>query len=307
MIVRETEGFKKWKKGHSKLYYFYTVNNNLRIEFFDHKLDKRRMFQRSIAKYSTKIAKQELWELYQKAIGEKQKLYQSPKRYSQDKLITGNVVAYNSLKDIPFDAFFNTQGNNSGRTLFLLSKSGSGKTTLLADLYNDVLKHVYDIITLMSGSITAPIYKKFKGAIKMGVYSPEYIKELYTYQKHTKGRHKVLTILDDLDKGNKTQDHSFMSKQFLRMRNNNMSVILSAQDFTLLNKSDRGNAHMIGFSKSGFERKDYIIDILKPFLWDEYDTAQNNKVRINKWINDHTDNYGWIFIDTINNILYHRK
>jgi DNA replication protein DnaC len=300
-----TPEHKIYLKKHHQPYYFYKTAGCIRIEFWDTKKNKKVQYQRSISKYGVPLAKQELFKQYKKITGSN-KVFKTSSEKKQEKE-TAKMITYKHMDDLPIEKWFKLPDKNQARTVLVIGRSGSGKTYFLAELFERHLKHIYDYYCLMTPSLINPIYKKFKQTAKLAHYNPNFIKHIWTYQKHSNCRHAPLLILDDIDKGDRSKDQDFMNKMFLRFRNLRISTIVSTQFPSLISPAVRENAHLIILGHTGHERIDWVIDMLSPYLSTEYDSQHANKTRIINWYREKTQDHKFIILDNVENKLYYHK
>lgn len=293
---------KDWLNTHKSSYYIYPVNNKsvLRIQFFNPKTQMVETISRSVAKYGLKMAREELFREFKRRTGYKEKLQSAivqkgPQRQPKDQ----NVQFYHDYSELPLSNWFDI---DTGFSLAMIAKSKSGKTTLISKIYNEILKPIFPITFLSSGSITAEIYKPFKKALKMSSFNPKIAQMCYSINKHTKNKYKFLFIADDMDKDDRYQNT--ISNMMTKWRNYNISSIFLIQDATMLTPTMRSNVNYIAIGNLGSERLNYIVELLYPYLAKGHQTKATNQTEIQKLVKLATKDYGFIFLDNLTNCVY---
>lgn len=290
-----------WLETHGKQpYYMYYVHHksNIRLQFYNKKTKNVETITRSTAKYGMKLARNKLFEEFQKRTGYKEKLQPLPtKKVEQEKLQQVNF--YKDTSDLPLHSWFDI---DTGFSVICLAKSKSGKTTLFSKIYNEILKSIFPITFLSSGSISADIYKNFKKTLKMTSFNSKLAQMCYTIQKHTKSKYKFLFMADDMDKDDRYANT--LSNLFTKWRNYNISSIFMIQDPTMLTPTMRGNTNYFFIGNVGSEKLDQIVQMLYPFLAKSHQTKTTNIQEIQKLIKLATKDYGFIVLDNLNQVLY---
>lgn len=185
----------------------------------------------------------------------------------------------------------------------------SGKTTVIKNLIYDQMKKDYDIVIFLSNSIHNKIYS-FVDEPKFNDYYPGLIDDLMTFQEETGNIFRICIIMDDLVSYNKKNDDSLM-QLYTRGRNVNITVILSSQSTTLINKNNRGNSDfiLIGNNPSAEFRetviKAFLLGIVKPPK--EIATKTSREDYLHKYILHYTVNHGFLVLDNIENKIYHLR
>ena len=297
---------KDWIKSHPKPFYIFLVNNRstVRCQFFNPKTNKIEIVSRSIREYGLKLARDEVFQEFKKRTGYREKMVPlqelAEKKRQEHNIKEQNVVYYKDImKDIPLQEWFDIQ---TGFSFVFLAKSKSGKTTLLQKLYLEILKPIFPITFLSSGSINADIYKPFAKTIKLSSFNPKIIKQAYTINKHTKGKYKFLFLVDDMSKEDRVED--IMASMILRQRNYNISSGFLCQDMTLITPSMRSNVNYFFIGNIAGERLDYVISLLYPYLAKENQPKNVNMNYITKVIKHATRDWGFLVLDNLNQQLY---
>lgn len=295
--------------GNQTKYYFYKLHNGntLRIQFWHE--GKKITYSRSLAKYGLPKAKKKLLDKYYK-ITHNKVIATSPvkvkttkpspvKQTKKEPELHIDHEEVDSIDDLPWQQWFN---DKTGRTLGLLCRSRGGKTTMLARVYKYFLKDIFDATVLSSGTINAEIYKDFKDTIKMSHMSEQMLKTLYSLNKHTKGAYKLLYIADDLNTSDRSTE--IFTKLITKYRNYNISSIISVQDYVMLSPPQRQNIHILAISGQGTgmedKRVDAVVNVLLPYASKTDIPLSKKKDLIASWLNDQTQNFGFVFIDVLN-------
>lgn len=287
---------------HKQPYYISLINGNqLRLEYWDEDLNKKRSIQRSVKEYGLRQAREMIFDIYKKRTGSKEKLKPLPKQ-NQHEIADENekIIYYDDIFDIPFENFF--ENETTGSTMIICARSKSGKTTFLANLYEKILKQHF-ISILSSGSILQPIYQPFQKCIKTISFNEPLIQEVYTIAKHTKGnKYRFLIMADDLNMSDKHQ-HT-LSNLITKWRNVNLSSIICCQDFTMITPTIRSNTNYFMIGNTGTERRALFVDMLYPYLANQSKSKSQNMLEIEKLIIEKTKNYKFIIVDNLNQKLY---
>jgi hypothetical protein len=266
---------------------------------------------RSTKKHSYKEAKKQLIDAAYSQMGilRQQVVYHKP---NKDKILSVSkfgvepttLITTKNMDEIDWKELF-----SKSITMCIFASSRSGKTTFLANLYKNHIRSLFDLNILGTGSLNADIYKDFKKCIKLSGINEDFIKSIYTIQKKTKGKHyKMVQIYDDVDVKSKYID--IINKCFFKMRNYNISSILSVQDMKMVDKGVRNNCHLImvmNTTRMDESRLQYLFEVLQPYFRDkigELSSAQQKKAII-KWLHNTTQDYGFILIDTLQQKIYH--
>lgn len=189
--------------------------------------------------------------------------------------------------------------NKSGNTFLMVGASKSGKTTYLIDLVNalhNTYQSIYKkpIIILFSHTMTndGGIYNRLpKDTILYDHYDEKIIKTIEKVQKKTNKKYPVIIILDDIvDKKNNTT----LSKLLTIYRNLNISSVILLQRLKMFDKNNRSNVNYVFGLKQN--TNEAINDMIEVF----FKGILTNDDYINL-----TKNYNKIFIDNLNNQIYH--
>ena len=129
-----------------------------------------------------------------------------------------------------------------GQTVLLLGSSYTGKSTLLVHSLEEIVeKNIYDVIVLMTESISAePLKNLPEEVILLQGYHPELVQMLAKINNATKNRYRVLIVLDDCCS---IHNSKTLEKQVLIYRNANISTIISTQYPKLLSPAMRSSVH----------------------------------------------------------------
>lgn len=301
-----------------KDYYFINLHNKkLRIQFQEKTEDgdyKNCQIERSLVKYGLKQAKNLLLAEYSKRTGKKVKYYSikdEPRTEEEQPVVEEkkpekdepeNVKYVETINDIDWNAKFK---KDTGYTMIFVAKSKSGKTTAMETIWNNFLKHIWDVGILSSNTISADIYKGFKGSVKMNGLNEKVIKLIYRLQKHSKCSYNLGLILDDLNPKDRNMD--LFSKLILYYRNLCVNTIALTQDFKLSSPFMRGSVNYWMISNTHNmekDRVDMVFDLLNHYFKCYRDLpVSKQRQKIIDWVNEKTKDYNFIMIDTLRNEL----
>ena len=303
-------------KKSNKDYYFINLHNKkLRIQFQEKTEDgdyKNCQIERSLSKYGMKKAKNLLLSEYSKRTGKKVKYYQlnekelkeQEKKEEEEKQPETdepeNLKKVNTINDIDWNKKFK---DDTGYTMIFVAKSKSVKTTAMTDIWNNYLKHIWDVGVLSSNTISADIYKGFKGVVKMNGLNDTIVKLLYRIQKHSKSAYNLGFIFDDLS--SKDRNSEIFTQLLTFLRNIKLSTVILSQDFKLSNPLMRGSVNYWLISNTHNmekDRIDMIFDLLIHYFkcWKDLPISKQRQ-KVIDWVNEHTKDYNFIFLDTLNN------
>lgn len=193
-------------------------------------------------------------------------------------------------------------------SMILAAIRRSGKTTLIKYIYPMLFKQ-YDFVIFLSNSIHNKIYSFVKG-LKFKEYTAELIDDIMAFQEKTGNLFRWCIIMDDLVSYRNKNDDSLM-QLYVRGRNVNITVIVSSQSTTLINKNNRGNSDyvVIGNNPSA----EYRETVIKAFLLGAVkipkaiNTKNSRMDYLHKYILFHTKNYGFLIMDNISHKIYKFK
>ena len=148
----------------------------------------------------------------------------------------------------------------------LVGSTRSGKSCGMLWIWNRWFR---DHVTIMTtGSHAAEIYKPLKSHAAISPsYYPELIKESIVLNQRTKMKYLTLHIFDDMLDG---KNSKAMAKLLTIGRNNGQSVIICAQELTILNSIGRTNLNYVCCfrlnSQVAVERvvRNYLRHVLPP-------------------------------------------
>ncbi len=189
-----------------------------------------------------------------------------------------------------------TQKNNFSS--ILTASRRSGKTYLLEKLYKDWAK-LFDIIITFSYSAVNPTYK-FVTDLKFSDYKNEIMNEINEFQFGTGLKYKILIIFDDLaSKSVKHKDGILQA--FIRGRNANLSIVLSTQDYKLVDKTCRSNTDFLFIGKTNnAENRLSLIEstLLHGIKYPDEIIGKGAKLAYaDKWIMKKTEDKKFVVID----------
>lgn len=310
------------KKSNQKYYFINLHGKKLRLQYQEKMEDGtflNRQIERSLVRYGYKLAKKLLLEEYNKRTGEKVKLpdikmegIKKPldeKKIDAMEILPDNYSYVETINDIHWDELFTKE---TGSTLMFVAKSKSGKTTAMISIWNNFLKHIWDVGILSSQTLIAPIYKEFKGILKMNGVSDEIMKLVYRIQKHSKRAYNLGFIFDDMNPKDKSRNIELFTSLSSYLRNLKINSCWLSQDMKLaLSPIGRGSVNYWLISRVDMmekDRQDDVVDMLMPYFKSLRDLPiGKQKQLILDWINNKTQNFGYIFLDTINNKIIHCK
>lgn len=191
----------------------------------------------------------------------------------------------------------------TGTSTVIFGASKSGKTYLMKKILKQHYKKPDTIVIMMAENAHAAIYRDLdKKIIKCDRFYPELIKALHKINRKTSNKYNFVVVLDDIvtDKANPQ-----LLKMFLSYRNSRISTIMLLQSLSLLSKNSRFNGNNFIFKKCNSQQ--YIDDVMALFL-NGYGCFANKKHHEQTQLfRDITQNYGFIYLDALNDsISYHK-
>ena len=219
-----------------------------------------------------------------------------------DIILNDDEVKFDELPEFNFKEKFESDQCYS---VIFAAVRRSGKTTLIKHYY-DQLKKDYDIVFFLSNSIHNKIYSFVKEP-KFNDYHPGMFNDLMTFQEETGNIFRICIIMDDLVSYRKKNDDELM-QCYVRGRNVNITIIVSSQSTTLINKNNRGNSDFvfIGNNPSSEFRetvvKAFLSGLVKPPK--NISTKTSRDDYLHKYILHYTKNHGFIVIDNIEHKIY---
>lgn len=191
----------------------------------------------------------------------------------------------------------------SGSSTIIFGASQSGKTTLLKDILNNYYNDNNFIIFMMAENIHANIYKDLdKHIIKLDKFDPTLIKTLHRINKKTNNKYQFLIVLDDIIM---SKYNPLLLKLILTYRNAKISTILLLQSPTLLSKNGRFNGNNFIFKRTNnAENAEQLMDFFLGGFEPFYKLKKEEKIKLYKQL---TDNYGFLYLDALNDKLTFHK
>lgn len=221
---------------------------------------------------------------------------------NSDDIILNEEVEFEELPEFDFNK---KMEDDQCYSIIFAAVRRSGKTTLIKHYYHKLLKD-YDIVLFLSNSIHNQMYSFVKEP-KFNDFHPEMFEDLMAFQEETGNLFRICVIMDDLVSYRKKNDDSLL-QSFCRGRNVNMTIIVSSQSTTLINKNNRGNSDFvfIGNNPSSEFRdtviKAFLLGLVKPPK--SIATKTSREDYLHKYILHHTANHGFIVLDNIEHKIY---
>jgi hypothetical protein len=148
------------------------------------------------------------------------------------------------LPTLDIDKSISPNGKLKHTTMIFSSISRSGKSTLINFLLKKI-KHRYDIIILISQNSHNDIYGEDDiYDVKINKDHKKLIKQIRYFQKKTKNKLNFMIVFDDYT-SNRIKYDTTLTNLFVNGRNANISVIFSAQEFTMIAKVVRLNSRFV--------------------------------------------------------------
>lgn len=191
-------------------------------------------------------------------------------------------------------------------SMILAAIRRSGKTTMIKYIY-PMLKKQYDFVVFLSNSIHNNVYDFVQTPLKFKDYNSELIDDIMTFQEKSGNLFRWCIIMDDLVSYKNKNDDSLM-QLYVRGRNVNITVIVSSQSTTLINKNNRGNSDFVVIGNN--PSAEYRETVIKAFLMGaikvpkDINTKNSKLEYLHKYILHHTKNYGFLIMDNINHQIY---
>lgn len=294
---------------------------SIRSFYWDKQKKKTVYKQVSISKFNNESEAREFLNNWKKEQNEKQNIKDPiienastikdliiediPTINQKDPIIEDVLTIDNTINQINYTPFKLKIDNmdDTGSSTVIFGASKSGKTYLLKNILNDIYSDDDLIVILFADNIHSAIYSDLnKNIIKSDKFDPDLIKKIHKIQKKTKNKYKFVIVLDDmiLEKSDPQ-----LLKLFLTYRNSKISTLILLQSPTLLCKNSRFNGNNFIFKKCN--NSEYVEQVLKFFIggYDKFHgLSQNEKIKL---FQDITNNYGFVYMDALNDkISYHK-
>jgi len=193
--------------------------------------------------------------------------------------------------------------SETGSSTVLFGASKSGKTTLLKRILREYYGDPNVIVFMIAENIHSNIYQDLdKNIIKSDKFDKSLIKTLHRINKRTNNKYHFVIVLDDmiLEKHNST-----LLKLILTYRNAKISTVILLQSPTLLSKNGRFNGNNFIFKRTNnAENAEQVMDFFLGGFEPFYKLKKEEKTNLYKKI---TDNYGFIYLDALNDKLTFHK
>lgn len=193
-------------------------------------------------------------------------------------------------------------------SIILAAIRRSGKTTLIKYIYPLLIRD-YDIVLFLSNSIHNSIYN-FVGDNGFPDYHPQMIEDIMEFQESTNNMFRICIVMDDLVSYRKKNDESLM-QLFVRGRNINVTIIVSSQSTTLINKNNRGNSDFVIIGNN--PSTEFRETLIKAFVSGTIEipkiiqTKSGKEEYYHRFLQHHTKEYGFLVIDNIDHEIYKYK
>jgi len=207
---------------------------------------------------------------------------------------------YNELPILNFYKAITPNGKLKHFTAIFSAISRSGKSVLITWLLKRISK-LYDIIILISQNATSEIYDEKKiWTAKIRKDHKKLIKQIRYFQRMTKRKFNILLVFDDFTSPSIKSDPS-LTNLFVNGRNANISVIFSAQDHVLINKTIRLNSRFTFILRQTNPQSN--LRVIEQFLYGFIDIPNDIKTKREKidWLRSfllkNTEDYNAIVLD----------
>ncbi len=203
------------------------------------------------------------------------------------------------IDSIDIDKNPNLKGGFSG---MLIASRRSGKSTIIKYLYPR-FKKMFDIIFFFSNTLMNDTYSMVEEP-KFSYYEPKIIKSLLSFMTKTKTMFRVLVIMDDCIT-NKTRECPFLRELFTAGRNygGGISILISSQVSTMVNKKSRSNCDFIFLGKNNSieNRKNIIESFLLTCVRPPEKFNKDSKFKyVDEFMIANTKDHNFIVIDMFN-------
>jgi uncharacterized C2H2 Zn-finger protein len=211
---------------------------------------------------------------------------------------------YNSLKFEPLNLEIDII--NDGYTICIYGSSKSGKTFFLKWLLKKYFSDSKLISTLMSPSISKPVYKDIdKKIIRSNKFQPRVMKSFRKIQQLTKSKYRFLTILDDVVN---CKTSAQIRSAILTDRNLYLNFIICLQYSNLLDKGNRGSINHYIFKR--YNNNEIVAGVMDLFLsgYEPFTSQKKmiDKINLYKRILNNRENF--ILLNTLDDkISFHKN
>lgn len=193
--------------------------------------------------------------------------------------------------------------SETGSSTIIFGASMSGKTTLLKKILKEYYNDNEVIVFMIAEHIHSNIYQDLdKKIIKSDKFDKQLIKTLHRINKRTNNKYHFVIVLDDmiLEKHNST-----LLKLILTYRNAKISTLILLQSPTLLSRNGRFNGNNFIFKRTNnAENADQVMEFFLSGFEPFYKLKKEEKNKLYKQI---TDNFGFIYLDALNDkISFHK-
>jgi len=179
---------------------------------------------------------------------------------TDDVILQEDNLKFDDLEPFPFEEYVD---KTEFPTVLLCAVRYSGKTTLIKHCFIPYAVENFDIVILISNSVTNKKVYGFldgSGVLTFENDNPQMIKDILRFQKRTNQMFKIAVIFDDAVSYKRKNDDAKM-QLFVRGRNMSISVFpLSTQSTTLVNKNNRGNSDVVYIGNSPGEFQEVVIE-----------------------------------------------
>jgi hypothetical protein len=203
-------------------------------------------------------------------------------------------------------------GKKTCHSAIFIGASKSGKTTMIARIL-ELIQDRYDLILFFSYSLHDPVYKFIDRSPESKYmlyddFSPEAIKMAFKLNKKTNNALQILIIMDDMI-GGKIKHSDVILQAMSRGRNSGISIFLSSQSATLLEKSGRSNVNYMFILSPG--PGDMQTTVVEKFLYNAiqlpaYDpntgkafTKRKKTEHLTALLNSKNENHGCLLLNML--------
>jgi hypothetical protein len=186
-----------------------------------------------------------------------------------------------------------------GCSIMLLGMTRSGKSYALNHIYDTYFKD--HIGVLHTNSLQSDIYTPLKKLIRCPTYLPDMLDETHKINKATDNKYEFLHIVDDVV--NKKNDKDLISLLTIG-RNSRNSIIITAQELSIMNAIGRSNINFICLLKLGSDMA--IEKVVKSYLRSYFPAymSLNEQIKMYKKL---TEDHNMFVIDNLNSEIFLTK
>jgi len=226
---------------------------------------------------------------------------------TDDVILQEDNLKFDDLEPFPFEEYVD---KTEFPTVLLCAVRYSGKTTLIKHCFIPYAVENFDIVILISNSVTNKKVYGFldgSGVLTFENDNPQMIKDILRFQKRTNQMFKIAVIFDDAVSYKRKNDDAKM-QLFVRGRNMSISVFpLSTQSTTLVNKNNRGNSDVVYIGNSPGEFQEVVIEKFLQYrvpIPKHIKTKTQKNDYLHKFLDHHTKDHGFIVVDNRYKKLY---